>query len=87
MIIFINYNTTKFCQITLHVLKELFTKEKWFLFTASECTSYYTAAWPRYNVRDGSQVKADFRVELQSHLSLLGNLQADQFTYIIRTQL
>jgi len=81
MIIFINYNTTKFCQITLRVLKELFTKEKWFLFTA------YTAAWPCYNVRDGSQVKGDFRVELQSHLSLLENWQADQFTYIIRTQL
>jgi len=31
MIIFINNKTTKFCQITLRVLKDLFIKEKWFL--------------------------------------------------------
>jgi len=32
MIIFINNKSTEFCQITLHILKDLFIKEKWFLF-------------------------------------------------------
>jgi len=32
MILFINNNMTKFCQITLRVLKDLFIKEKWFPF-------------------------------------------------------
>ena len=38
MIIVINNKSTKFC-LKLHcVLKDLFIKEKWFLFSASRCT-------------------------------------------------
>jgi len=42
MIIFINNKSTEFCQITLHILKDLFIKEKWFLFSASRCV-YFTS--------------------------------------------
>jgi len=37
MIVFINNKTTKFCQITLRLLKDLFVKEKWFVISASRC--------------------------------------------------
>ena len=37
MTIFTNNKTTKFCQITFRVLKDLFIKEMWFLFSASRC--------------------------------------------------
>jgi len=37
MIVFINNKTTKFCQNTLRLLKDLFVKEKWFVISASRC--------------------------------------------------
>ena len=40
MIILINNKNTKLCQIMHCVLKDLFVKEKWFLFSASLCISY-----------------------------------------------
>ena len=38
MIIVINNKSTKFCLKLYCVLKDLFIKEKWFLFSASRCT-------------------------------------------------
>ena len=38
MIIFINNNNTKFCQITRHVNRFLH-KKTWFLFSVSRCTN------------------------------------------------
>jgi len=35
MVVFIDNKMTKFCQIALRVLKDLFIKQRWFLFSAS----------------------------------------------------
>jgi len=54
MTIFTNNKSTKFCQITLHI-KNLFIKEKWFLFlphNVQNCTSVYLSNAAAYRQLD-----------------------------------